>query len=719
MKKSSLGLRSRFALFSVGIVLFVIVVMLIQNFSSLKALNNRNLEDTTKLVAAMIVEARETATISEEALEEALNKKMVEVAKMVSWLFARGLSEDDLKELATAAGIDTYTITDSEGEVIISEAVDSIGWVFPTDESAQAYPFRAILSDPTIVITQKTQLRDTDNQPFKYVGVGRVDLPGIVQVGMLAHNVEVFKEQVGIKKALEHLLQDEKFLGLALYEENGKEVFNSGIEVEFDPAAEKQRITKEKSELITFPVTLDENEELWAMVELSTEINNQEMNKMISKTLYFAVIILLVSFILVFLISKTAMKPLQQMRNELNLLIEGDADLTQRLVVKSKDVVGKLSVSFNRFLDRQYEMISLLQRTTNNVNNNLNNLLSSLTENDRAVEQVAITVNQVAQGASEQASEVTQTVDAMKELREAILAIVESADRQLNELEVSRQTTDETIRNVDRITTELQKVNKAKDEMEKLAAEGKGNVFSASEGISKVASSSNKMGVAFDALEDQSRQIAEIILVINEIADQTNLLALNAAIEAARAGEHGKGFAVVADEVRDLAVKSRQATGEIATLIEENKKRVDEVKLVLNEEQELLKNGVALVEKSGDSFNDIVKATEELSNQIQSLASIQDLVTNSLQRFSAIIEGFNTVAALNVTLAAEMNENSEKVNASLESIAAVSEESAAAAEEVAASTEEISSVSKTFKESFSDIAIKVKDMEAQVSSYKI
>lgn len=719
MRKSSLGLRSRFALLSVGIVLVVTVVMFIQNFSSLKALNNRNLEETINLVTAMIVEAGESASISEEALEEALNKKMVETAKMISWLLAKGLSEDELKELATTASIDTYTVTDSEGKVIFSEAEESIGWVFPTDESAQAYPFRTILSDPTIVITQKTQLRDTDNQPFKYVGVSRTDLPGIVQVGMFAHNVEAFKEQVGIKKALEHLMQEENFLGFALYREDGNEVFNTGIEATFDSEAKRQRITKEESELITFPITLDGNEEFRAMVELSTEINNQEMKEMISDSLLVAVITLVVSFLLVLLISKPALKPLQQIREELNLLIAGDADLNRRLVVKGNDIVGKLSASFNGFLDKQYEMVSLLQRTTNNVNNNIVSLLSSLTENDRAVEQVAITVNQVAQGASEQASEVTQTVEAMKELREAILAIVESADRQLSELEVSRQTTDETIRNVDRITTELQKVNKAKDEMEKLAAEGKENVFSASEGISNVANSSNKMGVAFDALEDQSRQIAEIILVINEIADQTNLLALNAAIEAARAGEHGKGFAVVADEVRNLAVKSRQATGEIATLIEENKKRVDEVKLVLNEEQGLLKSGVALVEKSGDSFNDIVKATNELSTQIQSLASIQDLVTNSLQRFSAIIEGFNTVAALNVTLAAEMNENSEKVNAALESIAAVSEESAAAAEEVAASTEEISSVSKTFKESFSDIAVKVKDMEAQISSYKI
>jgi methyl-accepting chemotaxis protein len=163
-------------------------------------------------------------------------------------------------------------------------------------------------------------------------------------------------------------------------------------------------------------------------------------------------------------------------------------------------------------------------------------------------------------------------------------------------------------------------------------------------------------------LGERSAEIGSIVEVIDDIAEQTNLLALNAAIEAARAGEHGKGFAVVADEVRRLAERSSKATKEISQLITAVQNGTAEAVAAMNEGTQEVEEGSKLALDAGKSLADILTAVEATNNQVQMISSA----------------------------AQQMTASSTAVVKSTDNISSISEENAAAAEEVSASTEEMS-----------------------------
>lgn len=181
-----------------------------------------------------------------------------------------------------------------------------------------------------------------------------------------------------------------------------------------------------------------------------------------------------------------------------------------------------------------------------------------------------------------------------------------------------------------------------------------------------------------------------MVETIDDIAEQTNLLALNAAIEAARAGEHGKGFAVVADEVRKLAERSSRETKAIAELIGQVQSGTASAVSAMQAGAEKVESGSARADQAGKALGEILSAVEATVRQVSEIAaSAQEMATASrsvvdaMQSISAVIEE-NTAAS------EEMSAQSGSVSTAIQSIAAVSEEQSASTEEVSASTEEMS-----------------------------
>ena len=163
------------------------------------------------------------------------------------------------------------------------------------------------------------------------------------------------------------------------------------------------------------------------------------------------------------------------------------------------------------------------------------------------------------------------------------------------------------------------------------------------------------------SLGERSKQIGDIVSVIKDIADQTNLLALNAAIEAARAGEQGRGFAVVADEVRKLAERTTKATSEIGSMIGAIQDEVDKAVVSMGEGTKRVETGVEYSTNAGNALSDIVKSVENLQSMVQQIASATE----------------------------EMSSVSEQISGDIETIANVSRETSTGSEQIAESSSEL------------------------------
>jgi methyl-accepting chemotaxis protein len=202
----------------------------------------------------------------------------------------------------------------------------------------------------------------------------------------------------------------------------------------------------------------------------------------------------------------------------------------------------------------------------------------------------------------------------------------------------------------------------------------------------------NKVSLSTSKVQEmgnRSSEIGVIIETIEDIASQTNLLALNAAIEAARAGEQGKGFAVVADEVRKLAERSGLATKEIAKLIQGIQNTVNEAIVAMKESSSEVEAGVIQANSAGQALDSILAVAESVYKQAEDAGKAASKVSEAATELVDAVDSVSAVIEKNTAATEEMAANSSELTQAVESTASTSEENSAAVEEVTASTEEV------------------------------
>lgn len=380
-------------------------------------------------------------------------------------------------------------------------------------------------------------------------------------------------------------------------------------------------------------------------------------------SIVIGVIALLIGMVVAFGFARSITKPIYQLVAAAKSMAQGDVNTNVR--VTSADEIGELQQSVHEAVDYMRTVSEAAQRIAANdltvrveprsekdvlghsfktMIHNLSGMIRQLSDNARelvtAATEIASSSEAMASGAKKQSSQVHQVSAAVEEMSATIL-------------ESSRNAGDAATTAKGAATT---------------AGSGGQIVSDTIHGMQKIADVVRESSESIAKLAKSADQIGEIISVIDDIADQTNLLALNAAIEAARAGEQGRGFAVVADEVRKLAERTGKATGEIASMIKGIQHETEEAVQTMEAGVQQVDRGKMLADKAGSSLNEIVTMAQRVTEMIGQIAAASEQQSTAAEEISKSIEQINTVTKETASGAEESAAAAEELNRQAEGL---------------------------------------------------
>ncbi|REB74156.1 chemotaxis protein [Cutibacterium acnes] len=355
-------------------------------------------------------------------------------------------------------------------------------------------------------------------------------------------------------------------------------------------------------------------------------------------------------------------KPIRNIVAQLRLVAAGD--LTSKdIVVQSKDEIGQLADNTNSMKHSLRELIKQLKESSEHTAETSEQLAVSADQSNQTSVVITESIQAVAEGAADQAEMVTESTEALDEvaqgvqqIAEASATISEKASSTLNKAQTGKESVE---KNITQMNTIQQSVQNS-DELTK-------------------------------SLIVKSQDIVKILEVITSIADQTNLLALNAAIEAARAGEHGKGFAVVADEVRKLAEESQRSSQEIASIVTIIQEEIEQTSESMNAVMNEVESGVLIANNSRELFMEILELTYDVSDNITNMSATSEEISAGAEEVSA---SFNQIATI-----------TKNTKANTQEVAAASEEQLAGIEEISSAAQSLKNLAAELEKTITKFTI--------------
>lgn len=489
-----------------------------------------------------------------------------------------------------------------------------------------------------------TDIVDMDTGVRGYLITGREEFLAPYKAGKaeLEQDLATIREHEKMHPALQDLVENQaavKIKELQTYFESQIKLVQAG---KIDDA--RARVNDGKSAMDSFRATA---------AQISTEVEaltNDAWNGSKSATNQARIwilgvgplaIITAVIFIIVFI--RTILYPIRNVNRQLREIAEGEGDLTKRIHVKNNDEIGDLAESFNKMAGNLQSLVGQISVSAELVAASAEELNASAEMTTKATEQISSTILEIAEGADHQVRSVGDCAIEMEQISSGAQQVASSASH------VSQMATH---------TSEI-------------AQGGNRAIRSAIEQMTSIHATIADLSEMVKKLGDRSLQIGEIVELITAISGQTNLLALNAAIEAARAGEHGRGFAVVADEVRKLAEQSSSSAQQISDLVRTIQ---DETTLAIESMEKGTQEvtvGIEVVNTAGSSFEQILESVTTVEGQFREVSAASQQMSAGTAQVVLQFEAISQVA--------------EGAATGTQNVSAVAEEQLASMEEISSS----------------------------------
>lgn len=350
--------------------------------------------------------------------------------------------------------------------------------------------------------------------------------------------------------------------------------------------------------------------------QLSVDVENQVKNQKLIVLILLASIAF-VSLVIVIILTSNLLRPIESLKQAVVELSRGDGDLTRRLEVKRADEVGQLSTEFNQFIDKVH--LSVKQ------------IASSVSDSSQKLAEFSTISEQTKQGTSEQKDVIANISTAMEQVVISVSSVNDSTEQAELQANNIYSETENGVKLVKKSYSEMSSLNSLIDD--------------ASNAIFELSNSCNEIGTVLEIIEN--------------IAEQTNLLALNAAIEAARAGDAGRGFSVVADEVRNLAMKTQESTLNIQNTIVKVQQQAVDAKTLMETGQAGAKTCAENNKELGTALEQILTSANEIRQTNVMVVNQTKQQNNAVTHTNEFLKNIVNIADASARGSSQLQENSE------------------------------------------------------------